>query len=52
MSDQSKITTTNNYKKDREPPEPCFMIVGTWAEDKEEENNERTMGRKVSSKDD
>lgn len=31
-----------------EPPEPCFMIEGTWAEDTEE-NDERIMGREVPS---
>ncbi len=32
-----------------EPPEPCFMIEGTWAKDTDEENDERIMGRKVPS---
>ena len=36
----------DDYK--HEPPEPCFMIEGTWAEDTEEDN-ERTMGRKIPS---
>ncbi len=32
-----------------EPPEPCYIIEGEWAKDTEEEN-ERTMGREIPSK--
>jgi hypothetical protein len=35
----------------QEPPEPCYIIEGEWAKDTEE-NNERTMGRKIPSKKD
>lgn len=31
-----------------EPPEPCYIIEGKWANDTEEEN-ERIMGREVPS---
>lgn len=31
-----------------EPPEPCYIIEGEWAKDTEE-NDERTMGREISS---
>jgi hypothetical protein len=37
-----KFTTAGDYVKDQkekhEPPEPCFMIEGTWAEDKDEDD--------------
>jgi hypothetical protein len=53
MSNDLKFTTAGDYVKDQEdrhePPEPCFMIEGTWANDTEEEKNERTMGREVPS---
>ena len=46
-----KFTTAGEYIKDQEPPEACYIIEGKWDNDKEEEN-ERTMGRKVSSEND
>ncbi len=41
----------NNNDYDHEPPEPCYIIEGEWAEDTEE-NDERIMGREISSKED
>lgn len=32
-----------------EPPEPCYIIEGKWANDTEE-TDERTMGREVQTK--
>jgi len=46
-----KFTTAEEYMKDSSPPEACYIIEDDWANDKEEEN-EGTMGRKISSKDD
>ncbi len=47
-----KFTTAGEYMKQeeerREPPEACYIIEGEWSKDTEE-NNERTMGREVSS---
>lgn len=49
-----KFTTAGEYIKDQEerrnPPEPCFMIEGKWAEENNEEKNETTMGREVQTK--
>ncbi len=36
----------------RQKPEPCYIIEGEWANDTEENNNERTMGREVPSEQD
>lgn len=48
-----KFTTAADYMKDNttssEPPEACYIIEGDWDQDTEEKN-ERTMGRKISSK--
>jgi hypothetical protein len=39
-------------EKYREPPEACYIIEGEWGKDTEEEKDERTMGRKISSEND
>jgi hypothetical protein len=39
----------NDTEEHRERPEPCYIIEGEWAKDTEE-NNERTMGREVPTK--
>lgn len=47
-----KFTTAKEYMEDsHEPPEPCYIIEGEWIKDTEEKN-ERTMGRKIPSKND
>lgn len=49
MNKDLKFTTAAEYMDDSEPPEPCYTIEGEWAKEKEEEN-ERTMGREIPSK--
>lgn len=51
MNNDLKFTTAGEYMKNNDPPEACYIIEGEWANDKEEEH-ERTMGRKIPSKDD
>ncbi len=37
-----------NSDEYHEPPEPCYIIEGDWAEDTEEKN-ERIMGREIQT---